>query len=70
MENIRNRIDAELHNNEKKKLTIIKKPCFKGSNKFNERLSVLSHKKNTTKLNKPLYVGQENLDMSKTLIYR
>lgn len=68
-ENVRRRIDVRLTTEDKKKEKWIKNPRFKCTKEFNEDLSGFLMIKKTTTLNKPLYVGQAILDVSKILMY-
>jgi len=69
MENIRNRINFTLVNNEKKMKKLTNKPTFKDRVIFNENLVGVHMLKNKVELNKPIYVGCSVLDLSKTLMY-
>ena len=69
MENIRNRVDIKLVNNEKQAEKLSAKPNINHCNIFSEDLVAIHMK--TTKLvfNKPVYLGMCILDLSKTLMY-
>ena len=69
MENVRNRIEVQLHTDRNKKLKRIKNPRFKCTKEINENLSAITLHKTEVELNKPIYVGQAILDISKTLMY-
>ena len=65
MENVRNRIDVRLTVEDKWKDKWVKECRFKCSKDFNEDLSGYLMKKKSVTLNKPIYVGQAILDISK-----
>jgi hypothetical protein len=69
MENVRNRIEVQLHTDEKILLKRIANPRFKCTKEFNDELSAVTLRKTTVTLNKPIYTGQAILDISKTLMY-
>ena len=72
MENVRKRCSVEIVNgSEKKKLErLIAKPSYKSSFIFeNSNLVSMRMGKTTVELNKPVYLGQTILDVSKTLMY-
>ena len=69
IENIRNRVDIKLVNDEKqaKKLTAI--PNFEHCNIFSDDLVAIHMEKTRLVFNKPVYPGMCILDLSKTLMY-
>ena len=69
MENIRNRVDIRLVNEEKKAKKLVSKPTFEGRTIFSESLAAVHMKWQKIKFDKPLYVGFCILDLSKTLMY-
>src|SRR5699024_7576412 len=69
MENVRNRCDVKLVNNEKKLKKLTSRPTFKNEKKINPYLSAIEMNKTNVILNKPIYVGAAILDLSKTLMY-
>ncbi|XP_067947655.1 uncharacterized protein [Watersipora subatra] len=69
MENVRKRIDVELTTKMNRKQKLINKPRFKCKKEFNENLAAILMSKSTVTLNKPIYVGQAILDLSKLLMY-
>ena len=69
MENIRNHKNIKLITNEKKYLKYTMKPNFKDGDKFSEHLMWVQMGKIEIKMNKPVYLGQAILDLSKTLMY-
>lgn len=69
MENIRNRVDIRLVNNETKAKKLAAKPNYKHCNIFDENLVAIHMKKTKLVFNKPVYLGMCILDLSKTLMY-
>ena len=64
MENIRNHKDMKLATSDKKYLKYVMKPNFKDGHLFAVEMG-----KTEITMNKPVYLGQEILDLSKTLMY-
>ena len=69
MENIRNRVDIKLVNNEEQAKKLSVKPNFKHCNIFCENLIAIHMKKTELTFDKPVYLGMCILDLSKTLMY-
>ena len=69
MENIRNRQDIKLVNDEKKAKKLAAKPNYKHCTVFDENLVAMHMKKTKLVFNKPIYLGACILDLSKTLMY-
>ena len=69
MENIRNRVNIKLVNNEKQAEKLSAKPNYKHCNIFSEDLVAIHMKKTKLDFNKPVYLGMCILDLSKTLMY-
>ena len=70
VENIRKRIDMRLCNTDKKLVTYASKATFKRSIAISDDLVLAEMCKDTICLNKPIYVGQAVLDLSKLRMYR
>ena len=69
MENVRNRIDFNLVSDDEQAKKLIAKPFFKSTVEFNKNLHGFHmHKQNLT-LNKPIFIGQAILSLSKNLMY-
>ena len=68
MENIRNHKDMKLVTRDKKYLKYMK-PNFKDGFPFSKHLFAVEMGKTEIKMNKPVYLGQAILDLSKTLMY-
>ena len=69
MENIRNRVDIRLVNNEGQAKKLAAKPNFKHCTIFDENLVAIHMKKIKLIFNKPVYLGMCILDLSRTLMY-
>ena len=67
MENIRNRVNVKLVNNEEKARNLIAKPNYRSCKIFSENL--ISVQKTSLVMNKPVYLGACILDLSKTIMY-
>ena len=68
MENIRNHKDMKLVTSDKKYLKYVMKPNFKDGHPFSKYLFAVEMGKTEIKINKPVYLGQAILDLSKTLM--
>ena len=69
MENIRKHRDIKLVNNKKDYLKQVMKPNFKGGVFMGADLMSCKMGKVKVKMNKPVYLGQAILDLSKTIMY-
>ena len=69
IENIRKGQNVVLVDNRKKALKLSSKPNFDRSTIFDEHLVAIHMKKTEVYFNKPIYVGQAILDISKTLMF-
>lgn len=69
MENVRNRVDIRLINNESKFKKLSAKPTFETAQIYDENLVAIQLKKTRTILDKPIYVGMSVLDLSKLHMY-
>ena len=69
IENIRNHKDMKLVTSDKRYLKYVMKPNFKDGHPFFKHLFVVEMRKTEIKMNKPVYLGQAILDLSKTLMY-
>ena len=68
MENVRNHRDIKLVTNERRN-KLVSEPNYHTSKQFPENLLAIEMKKTKVKINKPVYLGQAILDISKTLMY-
>ena len=69
MENIRQHKDIRLATNEASYLKKVMKPNFKSGICFSENLMGCEMSKTKIVMNKPVYIGQAILDLSKTVMY-
>ena len=69
MENIRNHKDMKLVTSDKKYLKYVMKPNFKDGHPFSKHLFAVEMGKTEIMMNKPVYLGQAILDLSKTLMH-
>ena len=69
IENIRKRQNIKLVDNRKAALKLSKKPNFERATIFDKNLIAVHMKKTEIYFNKPVYVGQAILDLSKTLMF-
>ena len=69
IENIRKRQNIELVDNRKKAVKLSNKPNFDRATIFDKHLIAVHMKKTEVYFNKPVYVGQVILDLSKTLMF-
>ena len=69
MENIRNHMDIKLVTSNKKYLKYVMKPNFKDGHPFSKHLFAVEMGKREITMNKPVYLGQAILDLSKTLMH-
>ena len=69
IENIRKRQNIELVDNRKRAAKLSSKPNFERATIFDKNLIAVHMKKTEVYFNKPVYVGQAILDLSKTLMF-
>ena len=69
IENIRKRQNVHIIDNRKMADKLSSKPNFERSTIFHENLAAVHMKKTEVYFNKPIYVGQAILDLSKTLMF-
>ena len=69
MENVRNHIEFELVKTPERMQKCINNPNYQGSHIINESLTGVQKTKTVLKLNKPIYIGQAILDISKHHMY-
>ena len=69
MENVRNHRDIKLVTNNERRNKLVSEPNYHTTKHFSENLIATEMKKTTLILNKPIYLGQAILDISKTLMY-
>ena len=69
IENIRKRQNVHIIDNRKMAVKLSSKPNFERATIFDENLVAVHMKKSEVYFNKPIYVGQAILDLSKTLMF-
>ena len=69
MENVRKRIRVEMVTSQVKAMKLTAKNTFKRAVVFNDNLTTIELYKTKVCLNKPLYIGQAILDLSKIYMY-
>ena len=69
MENIRKHRDIKLVTTDKKRNKLVSEPNYHTTNYISEELSIIEMNKTKVKMNKPMYLGQSILDISKILMY-
>ena len=69
IENIRKRQNIELADNRKRAAKLTSRPNFERATIFDKNLIAVHMKKTEVYFNKPVYVGQAILDLSKTLMF-
>ena len=69
IENIRKRQNVELLDDRKKALKLSSEPNFDRATIFDEHLVAIHMKKTEVYFNKPIFVGEAILDISKTLMF-
>ena len=70
MKNIRNNKDMKLVTSQEKYAKYVMKPNFKDCHSFSKHLFAVEMGNTEIKRNKPVYLGQAILDVSKTLMYK
>ena len=70
MENMRKRIKIRITANEKDFLKYVSRPTYIGHKKFGKNLVVIHEKKELLTLNKPIYVGNTVLELTKLAMYK
>ena len=68
-ENIRKHRDIKLVNNDKKRKVLASEPNYHATKPISKHLLIMEMKKREFYMNKPVYLGQTILDISKTLMY-
>ena len=70
MENVRNHRDIKLVTSDKRRSILASEPNYHSSKCILKDLMIMEMKKVEVKMNKPIYLGQAILDISKTLMYK
>ena len=69
MGNKRNHRDIKLATSEKRRSILVSEPNYHTSEHISDDLMIIKMKKVEVKMNKPIYLAQAILDISKTLMY-
>ena len=69
MENVRNHKDIKLVVTNETRKKLVSEPNYHSSKSFSDNLMAIEMKKTKVFMNKPIYLGQAILDISKTLMY-
>ena len=69
MENVRNHRDIKIVTTNKQRKKFASEPNYHTTKYISEDLLIMEMKKAEVKMNKPIYLGQAILDISKTLMY-
>ena len=69
MENVRNHRDIKIVTNNKQRNKYASEPNYHTTKRISKNLLIMKMKKTEVKMNKPIYIGQAILDISKTLMY-
>ena len=69
MENVRNHRDIKLVTTDKRRSILASEPNYHSSKRISKDLMIMEMRKVEVKMNKPIYLGQAILDISKTLMY-
>ena len=69
MENVRNHRDIRLVTTDKRRSVLASEPSYHSTKYISKDLLIIETKNTKVKMNKPVYLGQAILDISKTLMY-
>ena len=69
IENVRNLRDIELVTTNARRKQLVSQPNYHTCKRFSENLIAIELRKTKVYMNKPIYIGQAVLDISKTLMY-
>ena len=69
MKNVRNHGDIKLVTSDKRRSILVSEPNYHSSKCISKDLMIMELRKVEVKMNKPIYLGQAILDISKTLMY-
>ena len=69
MENVRNHRNIKLVTTNKQRSKLASEPNYHSTKYISKDLLIMEMKKTEVKMNKPIYLGQAILDISKTLMY-
>ena len=69
MENLRNHRDIRVVTTDKRRSILASEPNYHSTKYISKDLLIMEMRKTEVTMNKPIYVGQAILDISKTLMY-
>ena len=69
MENVRNHRDIRIVTTDKKRSILASEPNYHSTKYISKNLLIMEMKKVEVRMNKPMYLGQAILNISKTLMY-
>ena len=69
MENVRNQRDIKIVTTNERRSKLASEPNYHSTKYISKDLLIMEMKKTEVKMNKPIYLGQAILDISKTLMY-
>ena len=70
MQNVRNHRDIKLTTTNARRKQLVSQPNYHTCKRFSENLIAIELRKTKVYMNKPIYIGQAVLDISKTLMYK
>ena len=70
LENLRNHRDIRVVTTDKRRSILASEPNYHSTKYISKDLLIMEMKKTEVRMNKPIYLGQAILDISKTLIYK
>ena len=70
MENVRDHRDIKLITTNARRKQLVSQPNYHTCKRFSEHLMAIELRKTKVYMNKPIYIGQDVLDISKTLMYK
>ena len=70
MENVRNHRDIRVVTTDKRRSILASEPNYHSTKYISKDLLIMEMKKTEVRMNKPVYLGQAILDISKTLMYK
>ena len=69
MENLRNHRDITVVTTDKRRIILASEPNYHSGKYISKDLLIMEMKKVEVRMNKPIYLGQAILDISKTFMY-
>ena len=69
MENVRKHRDIKLVNSDERRKKLVREPNYHACKVFDENFMAIEMRKTEVVMNKPIYLGQAILDISKTIMY-